>query len=67
MKKIRIKWKNVSKNPKVVELIKKRNKLEDKIRELDKKALINYELIVLGLKKYQKINIKKEEVGKLKC
>ena len=44
-----IDYTKVSENQHVIELIKKREKLENQIRELDEIALVRYELEVLGL------------------
>jgi hypothetical protein len=40
-------YSKVTKNPKVIELLKQRIDIERKIKEIDKDALINYELEVL--------------------
>ena len=40
----KIDYSKITDNPKVIELLKKRRKIEKQISELDKKALLNYEL-----------------------
>ncbi len=45
----KIDYSKVSDNPKVVELLKKRNNIEKQIREIDQMALLNYEVEYLAL------------------
>ena len=45
----RIDYKKVSSNKEVIQLIKKREELERKIKNLDKMALVKYELEVLAI------------------
>ena len=42
-----IDWKNITENEEVIKLIKQREEIENKIRAIDKMALINYELEIL--------------------
>lgn len=42
-------WKKISDNLEVIELIKEIEKLESKIRKLDDKALIRYQLEILSI------------------
>jgi hypothetical protein len=44
-----INWKEVTSNQMVIELLKQREEIESKIRELDDCALINYELVKLEM------------------
>lgn len=44
-----IDYTKISENQYVIELIKKREKLEKQIREIDEMALVRYELEVLNL------------------
>jgi hypothetical protein len=44
-----IDYTKVSDNQHVIELIKKRERLEKQIREIDKAALVKYELEALGM------------------
>ena len=44
----KVDYSKVSDNPEVIKLIKEREKLEEKIRLLDDKAIINYELEVIN-------------------
>lgn len=46
-----IDYTKVSDNQYVIELIKKREELEKRIREIDEMALVKYELEVLNLNK----------------
>ena len=46
---MKIDYDKVSKNSRVIELLKEREKIENEIKSLDKEALINYELEVLQL------------------
>ena len=48
MKKI-IDYSKITDNPKVIKLLKERIELEKKIRVIDRKALLNYELELLSL------------------
>lgn len=41
-------WNKISKNEKVVELLKKREAIEKEIKSIDPTALINYELEALA-------------------
>ena len=45
----KIDYSKVSSNPKVIELIKEREKIEKHIRELEEMALVKYELEVLAI------------------
>ena len=45
----KIDYSKVSSNPKVIELIKDREKIEKQIRELEEMALVKYELEVLAI------------------
>ena len=45
----KINYNKVSNNPKVIELIKERERIESEIKKLDETALINYELEILNL------------------
>lgn len=45
----KIDYNKVSNNPKVIELIKQREKIEEQIRKIEKRALLKYELEVLSL------------------
>ena len=45
----KIDYSKISENPKVIELIKQREKLEEEIRELDKNALLEYEMLYLSI------------------
>lgn len=45
-----IDYSKVSDNPEVIRLIKEREKIEKKIRDLDIGAILQYELEVLNLK-----------------
>lgn len=47
-----IDYDKISKNSRVIELLKEREKIENEIKSLDKEALINYELEVLQLTQY---------------
>ena len=42
-------WQNITENKTVKELLLERMKIEQKIKELDEKALINYEIEALKL------------------
>jgi hypothetical protein len=42
-----IDWKKVTNNKKVINLIKEREKIEEKIRAIDEMALVRYELEAL--------------------
>lgn len=44
-----IDYDKISKNPRVIALLKEREKIENEIKSLDNEALINYELEVLQL------------------
>lgn len=44
-----VNWAKVTDSKEVVSLLKQRKKLEEKIRAIDKRALLNYELEVLQL------------------
>jgi uncharacterized membrane protein (DUF485 family) len=46
-----IDYTKITDNPKVVELLKKRNEIEKQIREIEEMALINYEIEYLELLK----------------
>ena len=45
---IKMNYKTISKNIEVINLLKKRKEIEDKIFKLDENALINYELKLLS-------------------
>jgi len=45
-----IDYSKITDNPKVVELLKKRNDIEKEIREIDKMALVNYEIEFLDFR-----------------
>ena len=45
----KIDYSKVSDNPKVIELIKEREKIEKQIRELEEMALVKYELEILAI------------------
>lgn len=40
-------WTKITDNPEVIELLKERKRIEDKIFSIDERALINYELEML--------------------
>jgi hypothetical protein len=46
----KIDYSKISNNPKVIKLIKEREKIEKQIRELKKMALVKYELEILQIK-----------------
>ncbi len=43
----KIDYSKITDNPKVVELLKKRNEIEKEIREIEEMALVMYELVLL--------------------
>lgn len=45
---MKIDWSKITTNQEVINLIKQRNALEDKIESIDKDVLIKYELYVLS-------------------
>lgn len=45
----KIDYSKITNNPKVVELLKKRNEIEKQITDIETMALVNYELEVLGI------------------
>ena len=45
----KIDYSKITDNPKVVELLKKRNEIEKQIREIEEMALVNYEIEYLAL------------------
>lgn len=45
----KIDYSKITDNPKVVELLKKRNEIEKEIREIEKMALVKYEIEYLAL------------------
>lgn len=48
----KIDWEKISKNQEVIDLLKQRDQLEKKIRNLDEEALIKYDLERLSLEDY---------------
>ena len=42
-------YKEITENAEVIELLKQRKEIEDKIRKIDETALINYELKLLNI------------------
>ena len=44
-----IKWDEISKNKEIIELLKQRIKIENKITSIEKDALLKYELYMLNL------------------
>lgn len=47
----KIDYSKISTNPKVIELIKQREKIEEQIREIEKMALVKYEIEALKISK----------------
>lgn len=45
----KIDYSKITDNPKVIELLKKRNEIEKEIREIDEIALVKYEMEYLAL------------------
>ena len=45
----KIDYSKITDNPKVVELLKKRNEIEKEIREIEEMALVKYELALLQI------------------
>tara|TARA_R110000822_G_C15151500_1_gene477276 strand:+ start:581 stop:757 length:177 start_codon:yes stop_codon:yes gene_type:complete len=45
----KIDYSKITDNPKVVELLKKRNEIEKEIREIEEMALVKYEIEYLAL------------------
>jgi hypothetical protein len=46
-----INWSEVTDKEEVIELIKKRDEIEEKIMKLDDKAILKYELLLLDIMK----------------
>lgn len=51
-----IDWTKVTNKEEIIKLLKQREELETKIRAIDEKALVNYELEMLQLDEPTKIN-----------